>query len=110
MVLAKFSYERHYHSYHDLRIFSIDGDLLHVMDGYVGRWSPDGGTIAFQRFTWMAPAPPSPNPMPDHGRSTVWLCNADGSDPHELLGWPQPNPDPDMFDGGYNWVTDTYGP
>lgn len=92
----------------DLRMFDRDGVLVTTIDGANGRWSPDGSKIVYQHYTWMGE---NPFPFdPDYSRITPWLCNADGSDPHELLGWPQPPPDTTMFGGGYNWLTDTYGP
>lgn len=92
----------------DLRIYNMSGQLEQILTEEAGepQWSPDGSKIAFQKYTWMAP---SRNPMlePDYGRVTIWTCNPDGSDMHELLGWPQPEYDTTMFDGGYNWLSDT---
>ncbi len=92
----------------DLRIYSVEGQLYMILSQEAGEadWSPDGSTIVFQKYTWMAP---SPNPMlePDIGRVTLWVSNADGTDMHELLGWPQEGFDSTIFDGGYNWLTDT---
>jgi Tol biopolymer transport system component len=95
----------------DFRLLSRDGGLISILSprAGTGRWSPDGSRIAFQKYIWMGDSP-TPDLYPDYYRITIWICNADGSEMHELLGWPQPEPDPDMFDGGYNWVTDTYRP
>lgn len=92
----------------DFRIYTIEGQLEMILsqDAGVADWSPDGSKIVFQKYTWMAP---SPNPMiePDIGRVTLWLSNSDGSEMYELLGWPQEGYDSTMFNGGYNWLTDT---
>jgi len=94
----------------DLRHYRMDGSLVRVLTrGGVGRWSPDGTKIVFQKYTWMAPSP-NPDLEPDYGRTTVWICNADGSDMHELLGWPQTGYDSTLFGGGYNWVTRIHAP
>ncbi len=88
----------------DLRIYDMQGQLERIIGaGGAAQWSPDGSQIVFQQGTWMAP---SPNPMlePDCARVTVWICNDDGSDSRELLGWPQPESDSTMFGGGYNWL------
>ncbi len=91
----------------DLRIYDMEGRLERILteDAGAAQWSPGGSEIAFQKYTWMAP---SRNPMiePDYGRVTVWTCNPDGSDMTELLGWPQPEYDTTMFDGGYNWLSE----
>jgi hypothetical protein len=110
-IVANFSTEIQGRSHEDWRLYSSDGALISILaeSAGMGRWSPSSGLLAFQKYTWMAPSPDS-GLMPDYGRVTIWLCNSDGNDMHELLGWPQPAPDPNMFDGGYNWVTDTYGP
>jgi Tol biopolymer transport system component len=95
----------------DLRILNRDGSLNLILshDAGMAEWSPDGSKIVFQKYTFMGQSP-NPGLWPDFGRVTVWICNSDGSDMHELLGWPQPRPDTTMFNGGYNWVTDTYNP
>jgi dipeptidyl aminopeptidase/acylaminoacyl peptidase len=98
------------YSHDDFRLFNRDGTLIRIITegAGMGKWSPDGSKIAFQKYTFMGD---NPNPEdPDYGRVTPWICNPDGSDMHELLGWPQPLPDTTMFGGGYNWVTDTYNP
>jgi Tol biopolymer transport system component len=94
----------------DFRLYSIDGslDMILAEEAGAGEWSPDGSKIVFQKYTFMGH---NPDPLEiDYGRVTIWVCNADGSDMHELLGWPQPEYDTTMFDGGHNWLTDTYGP
>jgi Tol biopolymer transport system component len=96
----------------DVRLFGREGNLLGIIsppDSWMGQWSPDGATIALTKYTWMGDNPDSIFDS-DYGRTTVWICNPDGSDMQELLGWPQPAPDSTMFDGGYNWVTDIYAP
>jgi hypothetical protein len=100
------------HSNIDVRMFGREGNLLGIIsppDSWMGQWSPDGATIALSKYTWMGANPDSMF-EPDYSRTTVWICNPDGSNMHELLGWPQPPPDTTMFNGGYNWVTDTYNP
>jgi Tol biopolymer transport system component len=108
--LLNVSYEVDNHSYSDFRMYTIDGVLERILadSAGTGEWSPDGSKIVFQKYTWMGDNPFPGDP--DYGRVTVWICNPDGSDMQELLGWPQPPPDTTMFDGGYNWVTDTYDP
>ena len=98
------------YSHGDFRLLTREGILLTIIspDAGMGEWSPDGSKIVFQKYTWMADNPFPGDP--DYGRVTPWICNADGSDMHELLGWPQPPPDTTMFGGGYNWLTDTHDP
>jgi Tol biopolymer transport system component len=92
-------------TFSDLRVYDMQGQRERILTADAGmpQWSPDGSKIVFQKYTWMAP---SRNPMlePDCGRVTVWTCNPDGSDMHELLDWPQPEFDSTMFGGGYNWL------
>jgi Tol biopolymer transport system component len=88
----------------ELRIYDMNGQLETIVGiGGAPNWSPDGSRIAFQKGTWMAPSR-NPTLEPDCIRITAWLCNSDGSNLHELLGWPQPEPDSTMFGGGYNWL------
>ncbi len=111
-LIANYAYvtaDGHTHSH--LGLYSRDGILTGILSGDNagrGKWSPDGLKIVFQMYTFIADNPFPGDP--DFGRITPWICNPDGSDMHELLGWPQPAPDTTMFDGGYNWVTDTYHP
>jgi Tol biopolymer transport system component len=96
----------------DVRLFGREGNLLGIIsppNSWMGQWSPDGAMIALTKYTWIGDNPDSMF-EPDYSRTTVWICNADGGDMQELLGWPQPAPDSTMFGGGYNWVTDIYAP
>jgi len=87
----------------EVRIYDIEGHLIsYLSDGGYAKWSPADSQLAFQRVTVMIPPPDRYNP--GCSRVTIWTCNADGSDMHELLGWPQPEYDSAMFDGGYNWL------
>jgi dipeptidyl aminopeptidase/acylaminoacyl peptidase len=107
MIAANYTYTENQQSMSDVRIYTAVGTLALVLADSAGvaSWSPDGSKLAFQRFTWMAPSP-SPWIEPDIGRVTIWICNTDGSDMQELLGWPQGDIDTTMFDGGYNWQTE----
>jgi Tol biopolymer transport system component len=83
-------------------IFDMDGQLQNSLgSGYAPQWSPTNSQIVFQRNTVMIP--PRGRDDPGCSRRTIWVSNSDGSDMHELLGWPQPEPDSTMFGGGYNW-------
>lgn len=106
-IAANYTYTENQQSMSDLRIYNVDGTLALVLAEKAGMasWSPDGSTIAFQKYTWMAPSP-SPWIEPDIGRVTIWICNSDGSEMRELLGWPQGDIDTTMFNGGYNWQID----
>jgi hypothetical protein len=111
-IIASYSYvTSDGYSHGDFRQYGLNGTLIRIIspEAGMGQWSPDGSKIVFQKYTFMGHSP-YPDLYPDYGRVTPWICNADGSDMQELLGWPQPAPDSAMFDGGYNWVTDTYAP
>jgi hypothetical protein len=99
------------YSHGDFRQYNLNGNLIRIIspEAGMGQWSPDGSKIVFQKYTFMGHSP-YPDLYPDYGRVTPWICNADGNDMHELLGWPQPTPDSTMFGGGYNWITDIYAP
>jgi hypothetical protein len=84
-------------------IFDMDGQLQNSLGiGYAAQWCPTNSQIVFQRNTVMIP--PQGRDDPGCSRRTIWVSNSDGSDMHELLGWPQPEPDSTMFGGGYNWL------
>jgi len=89
----------------EVRVYDIPSQSFNIISdpAGMGEWSPDGTQIAHQKYTWMAPSPDS-SLLPDIGRVTVWVSNADGSNAHELLGWPQVGFDSTMFGGGYSWL------
>ena len=109
-VTANFTYIQGDSSLSELRLLTSNGAMETIVSSEAGmaQWSPDGTKIAFQKYTFMAPAP-SPLDL-DYFRVTIWICSADGSGMHELLGWPQVGYDSTMFDGGYNWLTNIYDP
>lgn len=98
-------------AYDALAVFTSSGHFIYSLGDSIGmpEWSPDGSRLAYQKYTWRAPSP-YPEFEPDIGRITLWLCQANGTYKYELLGWPPQGYDSTLFDGGYNWVTDTYGP
>jgi len=64
-------------------ISTADGTILAKLTSNANdiqpNWSPDGRKIAFARYP--------PGGAREYGPSSIWVMNADGSDPTELTSW-----------------------